>query len=172
MSDMSASAPAANYVLVSACLLGSPVRYNGADKRSDNPVLRRWQAEGRVISVCPEVAGGLPVPRPPAEMEGGAGGGRVLSGQIRVVGPEGRDVSAAFVRGAESALQLAQRHRIKLAVLKEGSPSCGSGYVYDGTFSGVRRPELGVTSALLEANGIKVFSELQWAEAEAYLQQL
>ena len=159
-------------VLVSACLMGSPVRYNGADKRSDHPVLARWRAAGRIVSICPELAGGLPVPRLPAEMPSGAGGLRVLQGVAVVRDAQGADVSAEFVRGAEAALQLARAHAIKLAVLKEGSPSCGSGFIYDGTFSGQRVTEQGVTTALLQQNGIRVFSEQQFDEADAFLAQL
>jgi len=160
------------FVLVSSCLLGSPVRYNGAHKRSGSEVLQRWLDEGRVVAVCPEVAGGLPVPRPPAEIAGGAGGAKVIAGIVKVLDPQGNDVSGHFVAGAEHALREAQRKNIRLAVLKEGSPSCGSGYIYDGTFSGTRMPERGVTAALLENAGVKVFSEAQFAEADRLLAQM
>lgn len=86
-------------ILVSACLLGDPVRFDGGDKRCEHEVLRRWVSEGRVVPICPEVAGGLQVPRAPAEIVGGAGGARVLAGAARVVDVGGRDVSAYFVRG-------------------------------------------------------------------------
>lgn len=158
-------------VLVSACLVGADVRYNGVNKRSGDAVLARWQAEGRVVAVCPEVAGGLPVPRPPAEMVAGAGGHRVLGGQARVLAATGKDVTAEFIHGARQALEVARRDGIGVAVLKEGSPSCGSSYVYDGSFSGVRVPGQGVTAALLEAAGIRVFSEAQFLDAEAELQR-
>ena len=156
-------------VLVSACLLGEPVRYNGADKRSDHEVLRRWIAEGRVVPVCPEIAGGLPVPRPPAEVESGAGGEAVLSGAARVIDVSGADVSPHFVRGAEAALAAARAHGIRVAVLKEGSPSCGSAFSYDGTFTSTRVPLPGVTTALLRRAGIAVFGEDQLTEAEEAL---
>lgn len=159
-------------VLVSACLLGQAVRYNGGDKRSDDGVLQRWLREGRVVSVCPEVAGGLAVPRPPAEIANGAGGLSVLAGDARVFATTAEDVTAAFVQGAEVAAQLAQSHRIRVAVLKEGSPSCGSSYSYDGTFTGSKVPFPGVTTARLQQAGIHVFSEHQFAEADALLQQL
>jgi uncharacterized protein YbbK (DUF523 family) len=154
-------------ILVSACLLGHAVRYNGLDKKSDHDVLARWVADGRVVAVCPEVAGGLPVPRPPAEITGAAGGALVLAGHARVIARTGEDVTAEFVHGAEHALAKAQEHDIRVAVLKEGSPSCGSSFSYDGTFSGVRVPVPGVTAALLQRHGIRVFSEGQWAEADA-----
>ncbi len=160
------------FVLVSSCLLGCPVRYNGAHKRSGNEVLQRWLAEGRVVSVCPEVAGGLSVPRPPAEVIAGAGGAAVLAGRARVVDPQANDVSAEFIAGAGHALQQAQAKGIHIAVLKEGSPSCGSGYIYDGTFSGTKVHERGVTAALLESAGVRVFSEEQFAEANEFLLRL
>jgi len=159
-------------ILVSACLLGHPVRYNGLDKKSDDDVLRRWVDEGRVVSVCPEVAGGLPVPRPPAEIAGGRGGASVLAGEARVIALTGADVTAAFVQGADHALAKAAEHGIRVAVLKEGSPSCGSGYSYDGSFTGARVPVPGVTTARLVAAGLRVFSEHQFVEADAYLRAL
>jgi uncharacterized protein YbbK (DUF523 family) len=159
-------------VLVSSCLLGIPVRYNGTAKRSGNHILQRWLDEGRVVPVCPEVAAGLPVPRPPAEILGGAGGAKVLAGLAKVVDAETNDVTAAFVAGAEHTLRQAQLSGAKVAVLKEGSPSCGSGYIYDGTFTGKRVPEHGVTATLLENAGIKVFSEERFAEANAFLRKL
>lgn len=160
------------FVLVSACLLGSPVRYDGAHKRSGSEVLQHWLAEGRVISVCPEVAGGLPVPRPPAEISAGAGGTKVLAGLAKVVNPQANDVSAEFIAGAKHALEQAQLKGVRLAVLKEGSPSCGSSYIYDGSFSGTKVPEKGVTSSLLESSGVKVFSEEQFTEADEFLREL
>lgn len=159
-------------VLISGCLLGERVRYNGGDKRCDDEILRRWIGEGRVVAVCPEVAGGLPVPRPPAEIVGGAGGLRVLAGEARVIDREGRDVSANFVAGAEQALACARAKKIRIAVLKEGSPSCGTGYIYDGTFAGVKVENQGVTAALLRESGIQVFNEAQLAEANALLERL
>lgn len=159
-------------VLVSACLLGSPVRYNAIHKRCDSEVLARWLAQGRVVPVCPEVSGGLPVPRPPAEISLGAGGAKVLLGQARVIDRQGQDVSDAFISGAQHVLLQAQSQDIRVAVLKEGSPSCGSGYIYDGSFTGQRMVERGVTAALLESAGIRVFSEDQFVAANDLLLQL
>ena len=159
-------------VLVSACLLGSPVRYNAIHKRCDSEVLARWLAQGRVVPVCPEVSGGLPVPRPPAEISSGAGGAQVLLGKAGVFDRQGQDVSAAFIAGAQYVLTQAQRQGIRVAVLKEGSPSCGSGYIYDGTFAGVRVAEQGVTAALLESAVCRVFSEDQFVEANELLLRL
>ncbi|TLX57989.1 DUF523 domain-containing protein [Stutzerimonas nosocomialis] len=155
-------------VLVSACLLGARVRYNGSDKVVSDGVLVRWIAEGRVVPLCPEVAAGLPTPRPPAEIRG-AGGGAVLRGQAQVVDARGNDVSEAFVRGAEQALALVREQRIRVAVLTERSPSCGSSLIYDGGFGGVTRPGEGATTALLREHGVAVFNEEQLGEAAACL---
>lgn len=159
-------------VLVSACLLGEAVRYNGGNKWSDHEILQRWISEGRIVSVCPEVAGGLSIPRPPAEIADGMGGQNVLAGVARVFASTTQDVTTAFVQGAEVAYQLAQLYRIRVAVLKEGSPSCGSGYTYDGTFTATKVAHPGVTTAKLQQAGIHVFNEHQFAEADALLQQL
>lgn len=157
-------------VLVSACLLGQAVRHDGRDKHCTHPALQRWLAAGQVLPLCPEIAGGLPVPRPPAEIAGAAGGAQVLAGSARVVDVHGADVSAAFVAGAEHALQQALAHGVRVAVLKEGSPSCGSSFSHDGSFSGTRVPLPGVTTARLRAAGILVFSELELDAADAALQ--
>lgn len=159
-------------VLVSACLLGEAVRYDGGNKLSADDVLLRWLREGRVVPVCPEVAGGLPVPRPPAEIAHGAGGAAVLRGEARVLADTGLDVTEHFRRGAEQALSTATSRRARVAVLKEGSPSCGSGYSYDGTFTGTRVPQPGVTTARLRGAGIRVFNETQFAEADRALREL
>lgn len=150
-------------VLVSACLLGERVRFDGNDKGVQNEVLTRWLAEGRVVKVCPEVAGGLSVPRPPAERQPD---GRVLT-------DTGVDVSEAFKIGAVAARRLVQEKEIGVAVLKEGSPSCGSGFVYDGSFTKTKLPgEVGETTRALKTFGVAVFSELQWAEADEALKTL
>jgi len=156
-------------VLVSACLLGEAVRYDGGDKRCDHGVLQRWLGEGRVVPVCPEVAGGLPVPRPPAEIDNPTGGPSVLAGTGRVIDINGRDVTVPFVTGAAEALARARSRGIRVAVLKEDSPSCGSTYTYDGTFSGTKVSAPGVTAALLRQAGLHVFSEDQLADAERVL---
>lgn len=159
-------------ILVSACLLGSPVRYDGSHKRVDSPVLERWRAEGRVVPLCPESAGGLPTPRPPAEIAHAAGGAAVMARASAVIDAAGSDVSAAFVAGARQALLDAGTHGIAIAVLKEGSPSCGSGFTYDGSFSGARVEKPGVTASWLMTHGIAVFSEHALDEADALLRSL
>ena len=155
-------------ILISACLLGQRVRYDGDGARSGHELLARWEREGRLVPICPEVAGGLPVPRPPAELRGGDGGD-VLAGSAQVVTAAGADVSPFFRSGAQAALALAERHGIRVAVLKERSPSCGSRFVYDGSFSRTRVPGQGVTAALLREHGIRVFSEEELESAAAYM---
>lgn len=152
-------------VLVSACLLGAPVRYNGKDKKSGHPVLERWLREGRVVSACPEVLGGLGTPRAPSEIVH-------IEGLRRVVANTGRDVTTEFGRGAALALDQALTNDVRVAVLKEGSPSCGTSWTYDGTFSGTRIGGEGVTSALLRSRGIRVFSEEEFDAADALLAAL
>ncbi len=161
-----------NRILVSACLLDEPVRYNGVSVACRHPVLQRWLAENRVISLCPEVAGGLPNRRPPVEIAGGRGGVSVRLRQAIVIDPAGRDLTAEFIAGAEHALRLARENGIGVALLKEGSPSCGVNFTYDGTFSGQRVPASGVTADFLRHAGIHTFSELQIEEADAFLVQL
>ena len=148
-------------ILVSACLLGQPVRYNGVGKPLAHEALARWQAEGRVVSICPEVMAGFSIPRAPAEIAGGGDGAAVLSGSARVIDTSGADVTDRFVEGAKIALAIARDNGCGVALLIDGSPSCGSGTIYDGSFSGVKHPGSGVTAALLEANGITVYSDRQ-----------
>jgi len=149
-------------VVVSSCLLGAPVRYNGADKKCSHPVLERWIEEGRIVSVCPEMLGGLGTPRQPSEIVAGG----------RVIARDGRDVTSAFEAGAHATADQAREHQVRVAILKEGSPSCGSSEVHDGSFQGVRIAGEGVTAALLRRRGIRVFSEEQLDAAEQYVQWL
>jgi uncharacterized protein YbbK (DUF523 family) len=146
-------------ILVSACLLGERVRYTGGAATCDDPILLRWLAEGRVVPFCPEMAGGLGAPRPPAERQG-------LRAVVTVTGV---DVTEAFELGAALAVEICRLHAISTAVLKDGSPSCGSSYVYDGTFRGVRVAGAGITAARLTARGIRVFNEDELAAADQYL---
>lgn len=156
-------------ILVSRCLLGQSVRYDGG-AHGPLDLLLRWQAEGRVVPLCPEVFGGLPTPRPPAEIAGGQGE-RVLNGELAVLTVDGIDVSAAFLAGAREALRLCAEHGIRLAVLKARSPSCGNHENYDGSFSGVRVPGEGVTAAALRRAGVRVFNEDELELIECWLEQ-
>jgi uncharacterized protein YbbK (DUF523 family) len=157
-------------ILVSACLLGEKVRYDGRDSAAHG-VLDIWEKQGRIISLCPEMAGGLCVPRDPAEINEGDAIA-VLRGMGRVQKQNGEDVTSAFMDGAERALAKCWEHNIKVAILKEGSPSCGSKQVNDGKFTGNKINAQGVTTALLSGHGISVFSEDQLPEAERRLAEL
>lgn len=150
-------------LLVSRCLLGDPVRYDGAGHGPFDQ-LQQWQAQGRIVALCPEVAGGLPTPRPPAEIPGGQGA-LVLDGERQVLTVQGADVSAAFIAGAEIALRLVAEHGLRIAVLKARSPSCGNQQTYDGSFSGALVAGEGVTAAALRRAGVQVFNEHQLNEA-------
>jgi uncharacterized protein YbbK (DUF523 family) len=148
-------------ILISACLLGEPVRYNGGVATSGDARLAQWVGEGRVVAFCPEVAGGLGTPRPRAERQ-----------VLRVITDAGADVTDAFLRGATLARETARQHGIRVAILKDGSPSCGSGYVYDGSFTGRTVPGVGLTTEMLERDGVRVFSERQIDDAAACLASL
>ena len=133
-------------LLVSACLLGTPCRYDGKSKKNEAVCALAERFE--LIPVCPEVLGGLPTPRTPSERLGAC-----------VVRKDGRDVTADYRRGAECALETARREGVLAAVLKERSPSCGSGEIYDGTFTGALTAGDGVTAELLKSNGMTVYGE-------------
>lgn len=141
---------------ISACLLGQKVRYDGKDclvKEILNHLL-----PNQYISLCPEVSGGLPTPRPPAEIQNGLGSD-VLVKNTLVIDTIGNDVSQAFINGAYQALKVAQDFSVTHAILKAKSPSCGSGLIYDGTFSGKKISGDGVTAALFKQHGIVVMTE-------------
>lgn len=133
-------------VLISACLCGERCRYNG--EVLSYPRFERLVHEGLALAVCPEVLGGLGVPRPPCEIRGG-----------RVIAGDAKDVTEAFEKGARAVLAPARQHGIRAAVFKERSPSCGSGHVYDGSFSGRLVPGAGLAAALLMRHGIAVCNE-------------
>ena len=157
-------------ILVSACLLGQPVRYDGAGF-AVQAALAMWQAQGRVVSLCPEVAGGLSTPRPAAEIIGGQGRA-VWQGQAQVVTVQGADVSGAFIAGAEAALALCRAHGIAMAILKARSPSCGNQQTYDGHFRGALVAGEGVTACYLQQAGIEVFNETELEQAQLWLDAL
>ena len=159
-------------IFVSACLIGDKVRYNGGDNRIVNEIFEKWQNEGRIVTLCPEVSGGLPVPRPPHEIVGSGGGAAVIRGEARIEQKNGEDGTDFFLKGAKNSLKVAKENKVRMAVLKEGSPSCGSSLIYDGTFSRTKFAGSGVTAALLSQNGIKVFNENQISEANEYLKSL
>lgn len=166
-------------ILISACLVGRPVRYNGTAKTSDAAdVIKRWQNEGRLVLVCPEVAVGFPTPRPPAEIQdvsnmarGTYDGEDVLAGNARIVEDIGRDVTDLYVRAAHETVALARRHGCRHAVLTDGSPSCGSTFIYDGAFSGATKPGMGSTTAALRDANICVWPETDITKLEAFLKK-
>lgn len=135
-------------LLISACLLGEPCRYDGKSKPLPEEKLRRLRDTYTLIPVCPEQAGGLPTPRTPSERRG-----------EKVITETGMDVTAAYQSGAACALELAQSEQVDAAVLKARSPSCGKGEIYDGTFTRTLFPGHGVTAQLLMENGIAVYTE-------------
>ncbi|MDJ0943678.1 MAG: DUF523 domain-containing protein [Kiloniellales bacterium] len=151
-------------ILVSACLLGQPVRYDGRAKEIRDALLTRWRGEGRLVPICPEVGAGFGTPRPPAEIMAGFDGRDVLEGKARVLEAGGADATAAFLEGARLALETARRNDCRFALLTDGSPSCGSTFIYDGGFDGRAKPGPGVVAALLSAEGIAVFAETRIAE--------
>ena len=151
-------------LLISACLMGAPVRYYGKGKPLDAGAMSELSAHCRLVPLCPEVAGGFQVPRPPAEIENGLDGDDVLGGRARVLELGGRDVTALFVAGAEKALSLARAEDCRYALLIDGSPSCGSVMIHDGTFAGRKHAGNGVTAALLARHGIEVFTPARSGE--------
>lgn len=143
-------------ILISACLLGVNCRYNGTGGNLDQ--FEELSALAELIPVCPEIMGGLPTPRPPAERK-----------DARVITCNGGDVTEAYLRGAQETLHLAQRFLVPLAIMKERSPSCGAGEIYDGTFSHTRIVGDGITAALLKEHGIAVYGE---SHTNALIKQL
>ena len=138
-------------LLISACFLGRNCKYSGGNNALPPEILARLGEKYALVPVCPETAGGLPIPREPSERLNGT-----------VIGKSGRDVTAEFDKGAETVLALARRFGCKTALLKERSPSCGSGVIHNGRFDGGLTPGDGVTAALLRANGIAVYGESEW----------
>lgn len=138
-------------IIISACLIGCNTRYNGGS--TEIPELDALKEKYHLIPVCPEQLGGLATPRDPAEQRSGA-----------VITSKGADVTSAFAKGAEEVLRLAQTFDCNTAILKERSPSCGYGRIYDGTFSGTLTDGNGITAELLASHGIRVVGESHVAE--------
>ena len=138
-------------LLISACLLGRNCKYNGGNNYA--PLTEALKERYELVSVCPECLGSLPIPHEPSERVGD-----------RVLSKSGADVTAAFQRGAEKTLALALQHGVKKAVLKERSPSCGCGSIYDGTFTGTVVPGNGVAAELLLSRGVVIYGESRIGE--------
>lgn len=144
-------------ILVSACLLGHCVRYKGDSCPQElllQPGIRHY-----LLAFCPECAGGLPTPRPPAEIQGKGGGQGVWQQTAKVSNNEGRNVTANYQKGALLCLQTMQKKHLTSAILKQRSPSCGTQEIYDGSFSGAKLAGQGVAASLLAQHGIKLYSE-------------
>lgn len=159
-------------ILVSRCLMGVPCRYNGETK-GDERVIDFLQnlTEGKdYITVCPESEGGLTIPRSPGEIENGDAAA-VLAGTAKVIGKNGEDYTEHFLCGAEKTLQTAMDNDVKIALLKERSPSCGSHQIYDGSFSGRKVNGMGVCAQLLKNHKIKVYSEGNFNDFLKYMKK-
>ena len=136
-------------ILISACLLGQNVKYDGTNNdTTQNTFIQKLLAKDILIPVCPEVDGGLPIPRVPVELQG-----------YRAINKDGEDKTAFFLRGAQKALDICKKYKIQYAILKSRSPSCGCEGIYDGTFSGKIVDGMGICAELLSQNNIQVFSE-------------
>lgn len=135
-------------LLISACLMGADCKYSGGNNALDGETLAKLREEYILIPVCPEFAGGLPAPRDPSERKGSL-----------VVSNKGRDVTAEYEKGANTALALCRRFECRKALLKERSPSCGSGEIYDGSFTGTVVRGYGIAAEKLRDAGIEIFGE-------------
>jgi uncharacterized protein YbbK (DUF523 family) len=145
-------------ILVSSCLAGLEVRYNGS--HCLDPKISTLIEGNKAIPICPELLGGFSTPREPAEIIGG-NGDDVLDGKAKVVEKSGRDVTEMYLKGAYATLKKAKEVHAEVVVLKEYSPSCGSAMIYNGEFKSKKIIGNGVTTALLKRNGIQVISEEQ-----------
>ncbi len=147
-------------ILVSECLYGgSIVRYDGEDRAETDPRFIKWKSEGRLVKVCPEVYGGLTTPRSDAQ--------RQKDGTVMT--RSGHDVTEEYMKGAVKAVHLAEKYDVVFCIMKQKSPSCGSTYIYDGSFSGAKIHGEGLAVELLRKAGFIVFGEDQLDEAETAL---
>ena len=136
-------------ILISACLLGVACRYDGLSKPLDREIIEKLRAKYHLIPICPEIMGGLPTPRIPAE----------ISSDGKVLRRDGADVTENYIRGAQEALRLAEIFECDTALMKEKSPSCGAGKIYDGSFSKTLTSGNGITADLLQKNGLQIVGE-------------
>lgn len=146
-------------ILISACLVGEKVKYDGGDNALHVKRIEEWKEEGVLVPLCPEVLGGLSVPRFACE---------VVLGEKRVINTLGEDVTEAFFKGAHEALRIAKDEGVVMAILKARSPSCGKDTIYDGTFSHTKVNDSGITCKFLQEEGIAVFSEEELEEASVF----
>lgn len=149
-------------ILVSECLYGGRiVRYDAEDVTEKNLVFLKWKAEGRLVPICPEVFGGLPIPRPDSQIVGN-----------KVQTCSGKDVTFEYEKGAKEALRLSLENEVAFAIMKQDSPSCGSKYIYDGTFTDTKIKGQGLAVEYLRNAGVVVFGEEDIQKAEEYLNSL
>ena len=148
-------------VLISACLLGDNVKYSGGNNLTPELITLLEKYNVDIVKVCPECFGGLPIPRVPSEIR-----------ENKVFSKDGRDITEEFLDGAEKTYEVVERKQADFAILKERSPSCGSSYIYDGSFSGKVIEGQGVTARKLNEENIIVFSEENLEEIEKYLVEL
>ncbi|MDV4150647.1 DUF523 domain-containing protein [Clostridium sp. AL.422] len=144
--------------LISSCLCGVNCKYSGSNNLNERCL--KLLKEGKAILVCPEQLGGLSTPRTPAEIKGTAKG--VINKNDKVITKDNIDVTEAFLKGAIETLHIAKLSNVKTAILKEGSPSCGVNYIYDGSFTGTKVCGKGITATILNENGIDVISEVDF----------
>lgn len=140
-----------NNILVSSCLLGKNCKYNGGNNNCED--IKKLSSKYNLIEICPEVMGGLPTPRYPSEII-----------NDKVINKIGEDVTEKFILGAKLSLDLTKQYNVKYAILKENSPSCGYGCIYDGTFSGNKIKGNGITADLLYKNGVVILNEKNFYE--------
>lgn len=148
-------------VLISACLLGDNVKYSGGNNLTPELVTMLEKYNIKIVKICPECFAGLPIPRVPSEIR-----------EDKVFSKDGRDITEEFLSGAEKTYQIAKRKQVDFAILKERSPSCGSSFIYDGSFSGKVIEGQGLTAKKLSKENIIIFSEENLEEIEKYLEEL
>ena len=148
-------------VLISACLLGDNVKYSGGNNLKPELVTLLEKYNVKIVKICPECFAGLPIPRVPSEIR-----------EDKVFSKDGRDITEEFLSGAEKTYQVAKKKQVDFAILKERSPSCGSSYIYDGSFSGNVIQGQGLTARKLSKENIIIFSEENLEEIEKYLEEL
>ena len=148
-------------VLISACLLGDNVKYSGGNNLTPELVTLLEKYNVKIVKICPECFAGLPIPRVPSEIR-----------EDKVFSEDGKDITEEFLSGAEKTYEVAERKQVDFAILKERSPSCGSSFIYDGSFSGKVIQGQGLTARRLNKENIIIFSEENLKEIEKYLQEL
>ena len=148
-------------VLISACLLGDNVKYSGGNNLTPELVTLLEKYNVKIVKICPECFAGLPIPRVPSEIR-----------EDKVYGKDGRDITEEFLDGEEKNYEVVERKQADFAILKERSPSCGSSYIYDGSFSGKVIQGQGLTARRLNKENIVIFSEENLEGIEKYLQEL